>query len=542
LDSSNLTLIWRLWTRHLAQFSFLLLWSTVYCGSALAESSHPQYALYFDRDGYPIAPKSEITPDCVDSTLSAPHGWAVIRSRRDKAGTNCWDSYEAKIFDGIRKNERRRVLLFIHGGLNSLNDGRHRVDKLVSEGDHPETLLHSYYPIFINWQASLFSSYVDHLFRVRQGRRAPGLAPVTSPYILGKDLAFGAIRILPDTLQLVYDSFETTIPTKQNEVCFEPPAQEPAYMLQQSARACEGRGGLINIDHRWGKDIRTKSRQVFDRVQQVPWLPIKPFSTGFIIDGFGAESWNIMLRRTELMFHHENGDGGDSRTLSEFLKTLLSILQESKIDRLDVVAHSAGAIILNRALKEVPELPVSNIVYMAAASSIEDYESVVLGDGVHSGFMARHPEVNCYHLVLHPHAEVEENALYTFLEPQPRGSLLYWIDAFLAQPQYLRQRTLGRASNLAPIIESTPDSLRTRMHFKVFDYGPPLKKSPNQRDWYSWCDSNRTACQPRHHGDFSEMPFWQSWFWEPNPAPSKNATVNWGAPNAISGRSGPPFP
>jgi hypothetical protein len=478
---------------------------------------HPEYALYFDGDGLPIAPASQIAPECVDRGAPPRRGWAVISD-------DCFTGkYVPLILNGIRASQKHSVLLFVHGGLNSLEDARERVDRLIATGDNAGTLLHDRYPIFINWQASFTSSYVDHLVRVRQGIPSPGIAIPTAPYILVKDLAFGAVRSLPDTLELVYNRIDW----HKKPICFDPPA--PEYRLQKLS-GCNESGPAI--DYRWGHDLRTPIQRFTFFLEGVPWMPVKPLTTGMVVDGLGSEAWKIMTRRTELMFHPEfaavNAEHRiDSRSLTYFLQQLTAVVRGTSICQaddcnVDFVAHSAGGIIMNKALREVPELPVRNIVYMAAASSEEDYETTLLGDGSEvSGFLVLHPHTQTYHLVLQPKAEINEHDFGPF-EFIPRGSLLYWIDNFLAEAEYPRALTAGRITNLAQRLDAIPTTLRARVHVKVFDYGgqigsPPRHGSKEQLlSWYRWCEDNRASCQPQRHGDFSEMPFWEDWFWNPH--------------------------
>jgi hypothetical protein len=479
------------------------------------DTTHPEYALYFDGDGDPIAPSVSILPGCSDPDPRAPRrvGWTVISEP-------CFrDVYVPKILNAISRSGKSQVLLFVHGGLVSLTNARKRVDRLVRVGDASGTgaLLESYYPIFINWQASLYTSYTDHLFRVRQGQRKTAAAIATSPYVLAKDLVFGAVRILPDTVELVSNRHG---PSFSSRVCFQPPP--PEYKLRDHDPVSPKEPPL---DVRFGTDVRSPATRFLTSLKGVPWLPIKPVSTGVLIDGFGSESWKIMIRRTELMFHREltdeDADNPDPRSLSSFLRRLMVTIRESHIKRVDFVAHSAGAIIMNRALREVPQLDLTDVVYMAAAASEEDYETTMFGDGTTVGYLAQHPHTNVYHLVLQPKAEINESYLGIF-EAAPRGSLLYWIDNFLAEPEYLRQKTAGRAVNLAARICDTPPAVRSRVHVKAFDYGVALQKPPTGNEatpdalvhWYRWCRDHQPLCQPQTHGDFSEMPFWEDWFRE----------------------------
>ena len=474
-------------------------------------NSHPEYALYFSAEGFPIAPDSEVEPRCADTDAPQKAGWTVIKESCFK------DEYVPRILNGFATSGKQRILLFVHGGLNSLNDARERVDRLVSAGEGPGTLREKHYPIFINWQASFISSYKDHLFRVRQGVGEPKTATLTSPYIFVKDLVFGAFKTAPDTIELFYNLGEKIHP---EPVCLSEAAPEE-YAVTKS-RFCRESETRIRIGH----DLRTRASRIGSYTKAVVWSPIKPLTTGFVIDGFGSEAWKIMIRRTELMFHRElfppaDPRDTDPRSLTFFLQRLAAAAPDSAGTSIDFVAHSAGAIILNRALREVPELPVDNIVYMAAASSEEDYESTMIGNGKQSGYLSNHPDTRVFHLVLQPNAETNESYLGLF-ELTPRGSLLYWIDNFLADPEFSRDHVAGRATNLMPRIDATPSEVKKRVLLKIFDYGALQQAPPSHptgqrlREWYDWCDHHRASCQPQRHGDFSEMPFWQEWFWCPH--------------------------
>jgi pimeloyl-ACP methyl ester carboxylesterase len=503
--------------RELATFEGLLVAAALFgmCAPAHSESkqTHSEYALYFGRDGLPLDRKDVIDAHCIDKDALKVVSWRAIT-------TDCFDNrYVPRIIRGIDASQKKKVIIFIHGGLNGLEDGRDRVDRIVRAGDGEGTVLKDYYPIFINWEASFFSSYVDHVARVRQGLNRPGVARITALPVFLEDGIVGAARVIPDAAALVFNKKERS-------------------------------AALTGNDVREGCDLRTSGAKTWDVLWGVPFVPLKPFTTGFILDAYGSEAWKMMLRHTELMFHREKSRQQQSeitnealeetipepRSLPAFLQVLSHHLQEKGIN-LDLVAHSAGSIIANQALREVPKLPVDHLVYMASAASVEDYESTVLGDGVHTGFLSMHRHTEVYHLVLHPEAELREfNLEFGAGLAIPRGSLLAWLDDFLTDPKTLRERTAGRATNLAARLEATPHALQGRVHVKMFDFGVPNPIQGNQdlQRWYVWCDSHQALCQPQKHGDFSEMPFWEDWFREPDTLPICTARPN---PNSV-GRDG----
>jgi hypothetical protein len=496
------------YSRNLLASEFLLVAACLLgvCAPAHSESkqTHGEYALYFGRDGLPLDRINVIDASCIDTEAPKIVGWRAIT-------TDCFDNqYVPRIIQGIDAQQRKKVIIFIHGGLNGLENGRDRVDRIVGAGAGAGTVFQDYYPIFINWEASFFSSYIDHVARVRQGLNRPGLARVTALPVFLEDGVVGAARVIPDAAALVFNKKERS-------------------------------ATLIGKDVREGCDLRTSGAKIWDNVWGTPFIPLKPFTTGFILDAYGSEAWKMMLRHTELMFHrekssHQQGETTNEalaetipepRSLPAFLQVLSRHLQEKGIT-LDLVAHSAGSIIANQALREVPKLPVEHLVYMAAAASLEDYESTVLGDGVHNGFLSLHRHTEVYHLILHPEAELREfNLEFGAGLAIPRGSLLVWLDDFLSDPKTLRERTAGRATNLAARLEAVPPALQGRVHVKMFDFGlpDPTHGNADLKTWYGWCDAHRAQCQPQKHGDFSEMPFWEGWFREPGTLPKSVCTV-----------------
>lgn len=80
------------------------------------------------------------------------------------------DRYFSHLFQALDRaptgpDGKRRITIFLHGGLNTPTSALERAvdysDAIIQDGS---------YPIFINWDSSLTSSYIDHLFNIRQGR------------------------------------------------------------------------------------------------------------------------------------------------------------------------------------------------------------------------------------------------------------------------------------------------------------------------------------------------------------------------------------
>ena len=246
-------------------------------------------------------------------------------------------------------------------------------------------------------------------------------------------------------------------------------------------------------------------------------LPIKLISSPFI-DAMGKSAWQIMLRRIDLLFHThgakkarkpppiQSGDPQDAGLvnpngpLSAFLKYLSQNLPDDDKTEITLVGHSMGAIVMNRILREFgDELPIRSVVYMAAASSIQDYKQSVFP------FLENHPQAQIYHLTLHDTADIRDRwNLFPGFDPPPRGSLLIWVDDFLSDPKTPLDHSLGRFGNTVLSAHDTPEEYKERIHIKEFSLGGEAK-----------------AIHPQHHGDFStRFMFWKPECWRPNTVPS----------------------
>jgi hypothetical protein len=260
-------------------------------------------------------------------------------------------------------------------------------------------------------------------------------------------------------------------------------------------------------------------------------LPLK-LASAPLIDGLGTSSWYLMLRSASQLFHFEGEQGthtnvgsnhampNDYRTsgaLYRFLEKLRGEIcgetygQSCKNKQqweITLVGHSMGTIIANNIIREFGDLPIRNIVYLAAATTVRDYQNTVFPyletrnasiepDKHRNGCNPserKHEGVCVYHLMLHEAAESGE-WISDIIDPFPRGSLLIWLDNFLSHPLTKDDRTLGRFTNFIAAVHHTPPPLRPYIHIVKFGAGAEVKS-------------------PQKHGDFGQkLKFWKSVCW-----------------------------
>jgi hypothetical protein len=446
-----------------------------------------------------------------------------------------------------RKGHSRKILIYIHGGLNTQAGAVERatiLNKPITDS--------GYFPIFINWQSSLVTSYKDHIFYLRQGAdwregdlpgkmagwgsspfyliadvsRAIARAPVAMGIQVANDLTtspalrWGWSRSSPN-LPLAEDiAFELLCeqdPTKPNVYNDQNDQNRPRHYKKKYHGCKNEKASADHFSISIGKDDRSRLERYKAFMLYPITLPTK-LLTAPIIDALGTSSWDSMLRSQSMLFHYDNDQHDHTSKADENLSSykstgalsfFLEKLQKKILCReepcedkgqweITLIGHSAGTIIMNDMLRYYGEMPFQNIVYMSGASTIRDYENVIFPYLRQKNFPSTHGKPNgpvkVYHLMLHEAAESGERNFGDF---PPRGSLLVWIDNFLSNPLKKQDLTMGRFVNLMGALHHTPDGLRKYIHVHKFAAG----------------ESTRS---PQKHGRLGHLKFWDPQCWQSN--------------------------
>jgi hypothetical protein len=427
------------------------------------------------------------------------------------------------LFEHIEKLQPARLVVFVHGGLVTLKEANARAGMLASEiaGEHDGT-----YPIFVNWEAGLLTSYFRHLAFERNGisyKGTPGAggAVLGSPLVLAADLGRGATRLPINTAlsfakaaqngDWLYKANPRSFPVKNkfNETLrlfSDNPRKTQEERAYFRAGLCydprDGRTPRVHLS--LGADSQKKIRLGNFALNTVT-LPVQVV-TEPILDTLGMPAWHNMLRRTRSMFRPSGNfitrnipsvvaEGPRQSKNQElgagaiFFRQLDKFMTDHPEVRLDLIGHSMGTIVIDDAYRECPNLPARNIIYMAAACSIRDFQ-------VSTGkYIDKNSGVNFYNLCLHPRAELEESHAWG---TPVRGSLLVWIDEFFQSQESFGDRTLGTFENAVIAHKLLPQT--PRVHLKAF---------PFEAD-----NTSPRVGVPRKHGDFTSFKFWRPSFWE----------------------------
>ncbi len=527
------------------QVLLLVLLSLISFSSGCKSLNVPlQHVVMYDEEGKAVDPSGN---------MGHTHTPVVSYRQYDSAE---YQAHLEGMFQEIKRSSgegKRRVMLFIHGGLNtqvgslqrlvdSFEDSKTRVDLIKEAG---------YYPIFVNWSSSLWSSYFEHLFRIRQGQRWSWYTGIPSSLVMFPvDLTRSLVRAplawgvqIHNDLQTVenfrnyfepdlsdkvsaellcrynlgpdFKSCVDTIQFRKPPYCVPftieatpkphmPPLRNPSKDTFQIAHGEDGRGcGEMNL------------RGLSYFVTLPAKLAIAP-----ILDTFGTSAWINMKRRIHLLFHSEAEMISSAITdqasaenqlanipasggLSIFMQRFISEVKNDADHEWEVVlvGHSMGTIVINELIRNYGSrvgfdgagLNITNIIFLAAASTITDYEGSILP------YLETHPNTQFYNFMLHPIAERGE-IQDGMLDLPPRGSLLVWLDQFLTTPETVRHLTLGRYENFLRAIHETPQMVRPRIKLRTYSAG--IQES----------DTN-----PQSHSEMAErFRFWNPECWQVN--------------------------
>lgn len=458
------------------------------------------------------------------------------------------EDYFTKLFTSLEQTpvrtggKKKRILLYVHGGLNTAQTSIERVVEYS-----PKIMEDGTYPIFINWDSSLTSSYLDHLVYLRQGRRIDDwccgafkesgkesgaksgasrelmanmfgvmAGIVTTPLYFSFDLARGALR-LPVDIYGVYADLLTShwrtvfeADTTPKEPWPDGKCEKNAHVgMTPRADALLCRAQHPSPEHPsypfvQGGNQRTGWESAWQIARTVATVPVH-IGSGLVIDMAGTSSWSSMHRRTTVMFNRDQDlwardpdvspTGGGARFMAKLREFLQSHGGKGEWEVV-LIGHSMGTIVANEMVrqfghplsKDSHEPLFDEIVFMAAACSLRDYMDTILH------YLEEYKTPRMYHLLLHDQAESTEQALWGTALP---GSLLVWLDGFFTRPDSPLDLVAGRYQNLLRVMHLHEPDLRGRISVKVFNFGDKVEE-----------------VNPQTHGDFGNFPFWKEEFWE----------------------------
>lgn len=473
------------------------------------------HVIMVDSEGQPLDPR----------TLE--HFPNVPNSRRETP----FQRHLNRITDGLGAAARNvpegrtlRVIIFVHGGLNSYEGARDRAVDLgrtlvdfrqVENPDARQRRLledpHSdYYPLFVIWTSNLKQSLASHTLRVRDGQRVSlGRGMLGAPFVTATTLGRGVANYPHVWFKQALKFLRFGSPEMHSSVGL---YEELCHIREDDPEAVR-----LYWPHR--------ERRSFDALVGRAALTARTGITGLavspIVSEFGRAAWDNMRRNALNSFHTPmerqlprevdrtlveermdypvDGNGTLAVFFSQLAESLETLPNSSRLE-VSLVGHSMGTIVINEAflssLKE--KRVVDNVVYLAAACSLRDFELSVIP------YLEFSRSTEFYNLTLAPQNEYDE---MNFADLPHRGSLLDWIDAFYSSPATFDERRLGKFENSLHFLHRVPVDVRGRVSMKAFGIG----RLPESREDYGAALDNPG---PQRHGDFSDFDFWDPRFWK----------------------------
>lgn len=440
--------------------------------------------------------------------LKNPQNIVIVDPSGRLCDTHCKPTsrqWLTNVFDPLANaSSPTNILIFFQGGLNNFSDGIERANDLsgcITKATHP------YYPIFFTWNSSLLSSWWDHSTRVLptgedRRKRNYFLPLLTVPADLGRAIGRIPLTVVFTTRNLIESCFdilplpahgaETNIP-----VTLRVRDKREQAMLYNAYTNLHSRDMTIILE----TNKTTHFRQV-RRVWESAVLAYPNILGSLLVDTGGKEGWDQMVRRTDTMFVRPGKYSNGGTEL--FTQALTNFLSKHPDYHVTLVAHSMGSIIANEIIRRHgPELHIDNIVYMAAACSVQDFTKCVVP------FLQASTNVHFYNLCLNPANERAEDHIGVVKAPvikwvpeilAPHGSLLQWIDDYYANADTQFDWTMGKLENSLPGLTAKmiPPDVLPRITLKTFGTGS-LKD-----------------CGPQKHVQFSQVKFWDPNLWQTN--------------------------
>ena len=377
----------------------------------------------------------------------------------------------ASMVEKIKASGDKTVMIYVHGA-PILGDVE--ISKLGKQYNSVEVAKMPWYPIFFTWKGSLGDVYEDHLFRIRWGSESPVLGKISSPLYLAADF-LRSLSAAPKTwLVQMNHIWRTEFPqldlsgakqaAKHKQILLKH-LQENMPMDGNDAKAVDI---TETATHDPKMSLATMAYFQRDTLRYLPQAFLAP-----PISSFGKSVWKNYQRRVDAAIWRTSDFGTTSRnsilnyeptgTLAMLINKLNEGLHRNTEEKFHfvLIGHSTGTNILSKLISQFPELDYRHIVFIGAAATLEDFRAVIIP------YMKKKEKTKFFNISLDGYAEARS----TNWGITPYGSLLEWLDNFIAEPSSPMHRVMGKWDNMISAQHIIPNDVRDRVILKQLSYG-----------------------------------------------------------------------
>ena len=379
----------------------------------------------------------------------------------------------------------------------------------------------NWYPIIFNWNGVLWDAYLDHLFRLRQGRRVSTVwGTATAPVYAIADFLKSIVIAPAVWSRLSGHVIETEFP--KIEFSDEKPRsmatarQIVALDIKPTSASATDCPTNLQISDTYPADPKlsadTLVKLPVDTAASVPLFALAPF-----VASYGSSVWTNYNRRAQAAIRQMSEfdiDASKFTTADDAPSGAFAILVREIIEkygsrkekkqnaakpqiaeaaqnartqpRIILIGHSTGAIMISELIgainanedskngmtsNEDPESAITakkdhgnamidKIVFLGAAVTIGDVFKTIVP------FLAANKDTSFYNISLNAYHEAK-SSYKAVVTP----SLLEWLDNLIAQPSSHLDRVMGKWENVMLAMHAIPCDIRNRVHLKHLPSG-----------------------------------------------------------------------
>ena len=375
------------------------------------------------------------------------------------------------------------IVIYLHGAplFSDVSVAETRVKFRQFKAANP-----NWYPIIFNWNGVMWDAYLDHLFRLRQGRRvSTAWGAATAPVYAIADFLKSIViapavwsRLSQHVIETEFPKIEYSVEKSRSTATARQTVALDTKRTSTSATDCPPNAKISDTypaDPKLSADTLVKLP--VDAAASVPLFAFAPF-----VASFGSSAWTNYNRRAQAAVRQMSefdidaskvttADDAPSGAFAILVREIIEkhgSLKETKGNapkqpKIILIGHSTGAIMISEligAINANENAMIDKIVFLGAAVTIGDVFKTIVP------FLAVNKDASFYNISLNAYHEAKSS-----YKGVVTPSLLEWLDNLIAQPSSHLDRVMGKWENVMLAMHAIPCDIRNQVHLKHLPSG-----------------------------------------------------------------------